>query len=54
MQAASVGEGIKNMAIGSATVGYLITTIILLFVYNLSKNKLVEINDELAKKRAMV
>lgn len=54
VQAASVGEGIKNMAIGSATVGYLITTIILLFVYNLSKNKLVEINNELAKKRVMV
>lgn len=54
VQAASVGLGIKNMALGIAVFGYLLTTLILLFVYNLSKKRLAEVNNELAKKRVMV
>ena len=54
MQVESVGVGIKNMAIGSAAVGYLITTLILLFVYNLSKKRLSEVNNELEKRRVLV
>ena len=42
------------MALGIAVFGYLLTTLILLFVYNLSKKRLAEVNNELAKKRVMV
>ena len=51
-QAASVGVGIKNTAVGIAAIGYVATALILMFVYNLSKNKVAEMNEELAKRKA--
>ena len=50
-QTAAVGEGIKNIALGIAAVGYIATALILLFVYNLSKKKLVEVSNGLEKKK---
>ena len=50
-QAESVGVGIKNTAIGLNLIGYIITTLTLLFVYNLSRKKLEEVNEELDKRR---
>ena len=51
-QTAAVGEGIKNIALGVSVVGYVATTLILLFVYNLSKKKVAEVGAELEKRRA--
>lgn len=51
-QAESVGIGIKNIILGLPAVGYLITTLVLMFVYNLSRNKLKEIKEELDNRRA--
>ena len=51
VQAESVGVGIKNIICGANFVGLAFTTLILIFVYNLSKNKLLEVNEELNKKR---
>ena len=51
VQAESVGIGIKNLSIGMAAVGYILTTLILLFVYNLSKKKIEEMNSELEARR---
>lgn len=50
-QAASVGVGIKNITLGAAVGGYLVTTLILMFVYNLSKKKLAEVSEELDSRR---
>ena len=51
VQAESVGVGIKNIICGANFIGLAIAALILIFVYNLSKNKLLEVNEELNKKR---
>lgn len=50
-QSASVGLGIKNIAIGGAAIGYVATALILVFIYNLSKKKVEEMNKELEERR---
>ena len=50
-QSASVGVGIKNIAIGGAAIGYILTALILIFVYNLSKKKVAEMNKVLEERR---
>lgn len=50
-QLPEVGIGIKNVAIGVPLVGYILTALILLFVYNLSKKKLVEVQEELERRK---
>lgn len=50
-QTASVGIGIKNIGIGMAAGGYLLCTLVLLFVFNLSKKRVAEMNDELSRRR---
>lgn len=51
-QSASIGIGIKNITLGLALFGYVITALILIFIYNLSKSKLEEVNKELDSRRA--
>ena len=51
-QAENVGRGIKSIASGMAGIGFILTGIILVFVFNLSKKKLAEVNKELEKRRA--
>ena len=51
VQAESVGVGIKNIICGANFIGLAIAALILAFVYNLSKNKISEVNKELSKKR---
>lgn len=50
-QSASVGLGIKNIALGGAAIGYVATALILVFIYNLSKKKVEEMNKELEERR---
>lgn len=50
-QSVAVAEGIKNIAIGGAITGFSLTTIILIFVYNLSKKKVIELNIKLEERR---
>ena len=50
-QSASVGVGIKNIAIGGAAIGYILTSLILIFIYNLSKKKVAEMNKVLEERR---
>ena len=50
-QAESVGIGIKNIICGGNFIGLVITVLILGFVYNLSKDKISEVNEELIKMR---
>ncbi|WP_338627684.1 glycoside-pentoside-hexuronide (GPH):cation symporter [Clostridium baratii] len=50
-QVEAVGVGIKNIICGANFVGLAFTALILTFVYNLSKNKLSSVNEELNKKR---
>ncbi len=52
-QTAEVGEGIKSLVTSAGFIGYLLTTLLLLCVYNLSKNKVKEINNQLERKREM-
>lgn len=52
-QLPSVGEGIKNITLGAALIGYGATALIILFVYNLSTKKLSQMNAELEKRRAI-
>ncbi len=54
MQAESVGIGVKNIICGANFIGLGLTALILMFVYNLSKNKLVEVNEVLNKKRVEI
>lgn len=51
-QLPSVGEGIKNITLSAAVIGYGASALIILFVYNLSNKKLAEMNAELEKRRA--
>ena len=51
VQAESVGVGIKNIGIGMAAGGFILTTLVLIFIYNLSKKKVEEMNKELVKRR---
>ncbi|MDE6181801.1 MAG: MFS transporter [Eubacteriales bacterium] len=51
-QLPEVGIGIKNIAIGVSLVGLILTALILLFVYNLSKKRLAEVQGELEKRKA--
>ena len=53
-QSAAVGLGIKNIALGGAAIGYVVTALILIFVYNLSKKKVIEMNNALIKVREAV
>ena len=46
--------GIKNIALGGAAIGYVVTALILIFVYNLSKKKVIEMNNALIKVREAV
>lgn len=50
-QTESVAVGIKNVGIGMAAVGFILTTIVLIFVYNLSKKKVEDMNKELNERR---
>ena len=52
VQAESIGIGIKNIGIGMAAGGFILTTIVLIFVYNLSKKKVAEMNKALEERRA--
>ena len=52
VQAESIGLGIKNIGIGMAAGGFILTTIVLIFVYNLSKKKVAEMNKALEERRA--
>lgn len=51
VQAESVGVGIKNIICGANAIGLALTFVAFLFVYNLSKKRLAEVNEELAKAR---
>lgn len=51
VQAESVGVGIKNIICGANAIGLALTFLAFLFVYNLSKKRLAEVNEELAKAR---
>ena len=51
VQAESIGVGIKNIGIGMAAGGFVLTTLILVFVYNLSKKKVNEMNKVLEERR---
>lgn len=51
VQAESVGIGIKNIICGANAIGLALTFAAFLFVYNLSKKRLTEVNEELAKAR---
>ena len=51
VQAESVGVGIKNIICGANAIGLALTFAAFLFVYNLSKKRLAEVNEELAKAR---
>lgn len=51
VQAESVGVGIKNIICGANAIGLALTFVAFLFVYNLSKKRLAEVNEELAKTR---
>ena len=50
-QTEAVGKGIKNLATGFAGVGLILTGLILMFVFNLSKKKLAQMNEELENRR---
>ena len=54
VQAESVGVGIKNIICGANFIGLALTFLAFLFVYNLSKKRLTEVNEELAKARVAV
>ena len=51
VQAENIGVGIKNIGIGMAAGGFILTTLILVFVYNLSKKKVNEMNKVLEERR---
>ena len=51
VQAESVGVGIKNIICGANAIGLALTFLAFLFVYNLSKKRLAEVNEELARAR---
>lgn len=51
VQAESVGVGIKNIICGANAIGLALTFLAFLFVYNLSKKRLAEVNEGLAKAR---
>lgn len=53
VQAESVGVGIKNIICGANAIGLALTFLAFLFVYNLSKKRLAEVNEELAKARVI-
>lgn len=50
-QAPEVAEGIMKLCTGIPLVGYIIGFISLVFIYDLSKDKLAKVQDELAKRR---
>ncbi|WP_300258093.1 glycoside-pentoside-hexuronide (GPH):cation symporter [Clostridium sp.] len=53
-QAESIGVGVKNIICGVNFIGLGLTALILMFLYNLSKDKILEVNEELNKKRIEV
>ena len=53
-QLEEVGVGIKNIAIAIPLIGYIVTALVLLFIYNLSRKRLAEVNEELDRRKASV
>lgn len=51
-QTAEIGLGIKNLVCGANFITAILTLLSMIFIYNLSKSKLVNINAELEKRRA--
>lgn len=46
-QSAKVGVGIKNIMCGSYFIGLVLSLLAIMFIFNLSKNKIIEVNESL-------
>lgn len=52
-QAESVGLGIKNVVVGANFIGLALSLLAIMFIFNLSKKKLVEVNETLQVNRSL-